>query len=328
MKDETKLSDGVEPVVLTGKTDEEAGASITTDLPPRLGHPGRRIAIIGIGTVVFLLLIGGGVVALLLKKPATSTHRGVTEISLDKSQLDQLGVNRSNVGGSSEALIVSPNALFNGTLTANKDIKLNGKLLGGEASLGNLQAGNTSVTQFNVSGTTTLGSTIIRNDLAVVGPVRLQNNVTIDKLLSLGNGLNVSGDLTIGGTLTTNGFSARSLTSTSSLTVGGHLLTTGTAPGVSAGGGVGNGGTVSISGNDTAGTVAINTGQGPTANVLASISFRTPFSNVPHVTITPVGAPTGLLSFYINRSATGFSIGSSSTPIPGTGYVFDYQVIQ
>jgi hypothetical protein len=148
--------------------------------------------------------------------------------------------------------------------------------------------------------------------------------VTISQLLTVNNNVGITGSLSVGGALSTNNLAVRSLTITSTLTIGGHIITSGLAPGVSAGGGVGNNGTVSISGNDAAGTVAINTGTGASGGHMASISFRNRYSNIPHVVVTPIG---NVGSFYISRSATGFSIFVGNA-LPPASYAFDYVVVQ
>ncbi len=112
--------------------------------------------------------------------------------------------------------------------------------------------------------------------------------------------------------------------SSPTLTIGGHIITRGAVPSVSGGDGLGSNGTVSLSGNDTAGTVAVNVGAGAGAGTLATIKFASNYGNTPKVVINPVG---GFIPFYVNRSASGFSIHAASGVPPG-GYAFDYIVMQ
>jgi hypothetical protein len=130
--------------------------------------------------------------------------------------------------------------------------------------------------------------------------------------------------LSVAGTISTSSFRSNSLTSQTTLTIGGHIITQGSVPGLAQGGGTGSNGTVSISGNDAAGTVAINVGVGAVAGVLAQVSFRSQYSSTPHVVVSVVGHSA---DFYINRTSTGFTIVSGSPLAPG-GYAFDYIVVQ
>jgi hypothetical protein len=155
--------------------------------------------------------------------------------------------------------------------------------------------------------------------LAVAGSSHLQGPVTMDNLVTLNSGMNVTGNLSVGGVLSIGAFS------TNTLTVSGHILTRGSAPGVSPGGSLGMNGTVSISGNDAAGTVAVNIGVGGGNGTLANISFIQQYSSTPHVIIT--AATRGAGSVYVTRNANGFTIGANNALSPG-GYIFDYIVMQ
>ncbi len=324
------------PVVLQPKTEANGSEPLKDGkkdepihLAKRSFRPSHTATFVALAVILLLLAISGGGIFFLIRRQAQVKGKSsLADISVNKSLLDQLGVNRSSATDPSVALVVTPNAEFNGSLTVSKDVKLATKLSAGQTSLTQLDAGNTSLTQLNVNGASSLSDTAVRTNLTVAGTTRLQGPVTLDKILTVNGGANVSGDLTIGGALTTNNFSARSLTSISTLTIGGHIVTNGPVPGIAQGPSAGPSGTVSVGGNDASGTVVMNTGQAPVAGIIASITFRTPYGTIPHVVISPVGAPTGSLQFYINRSSTGFSIGTSNAPAPASGYVFDYIVEQ
>ncbi len=189
-----------------------------------------------------------------------------------------------------------------------------------------LEAGNTSLTQLNVNGDGTISNLTLRKDLTVPGTTRLQGTVTISQLLTVNNNVNIVGSLAVGGTLSVNTFHASSLTSDTTLTIGGHIITRGSAPGVGPGGpALGSNGTVSISGNDAAGTVAANIGTGATSGTIANVAFRAQYGTTPHVVVTAIGS--GIGSVYVTRTVGGFSIGVNSGLAPG-GYAFDYIVEQ
>lgn len=323
------------PVVLqpksqdnTSEPDKDGKKDEPIHLAKRSFKPSHTATFIALAVIIALLAISGGAFFFVIKRQSQIKAKGsLSDININKSVLDQLGVNRSSATDPSVALVVTPNAQFNGSITVNKDTKIAAKLTAGQTSLTQLDAGNTSLTQLNVNGATSLSDTAVRANLSVAGTTKLQGPVTLDKLLTVA-GVNVSGDLTIGGALTTNNFTARSLTSTSTLTIGGHVVTNGPVPGITQGPAAGPSGTVSVGGNDSSGTVVMNTGLAPAAGLIASLTFRTPYGTTPHVVVSPVGAPTGSLQFYVNRSSTGFSIGTNNAPAAASGYAFDYIVEQ
>ncbi|MFI5240575.1 MAG: hypothetical protein ACHQUB_02610 [Candidatus Saccharimonadia bacterium] len=326
------------PVVLQPRSDDAAQSQKGAPKKPiklarRTFRPSHRATFIALAVIVVLIGANVAIVTYFIRKQAKSSTSGsLANIVLNKNLLDQLGVSGNAIGTGTESLVVSPNAVFNGTLSVEKDVKLGNNLTAGSTSITQLSAGNTSLTQLNVNGATTLGDTAFRSNVTVAGTSHLQGDVTIAQLLTTA-GLTVTGNLTVGGSLTTSNFSAASLTSTTTLTIGGHIITGGSQPGVSTGAGVGPAGTVSISGNDTAGTIVINTGQSPAAGTLVNISFRAAYGAIPHVTITPIGpdpsSTAGVpLGYYVNRSTSGFSISTINSPAIGVGYVFDYHIDQ
>lgn len=295
--------------------------------PPRRRtyRPSHKATFVSLAIVVAILLINVLLIGFILKNKSDEAAADRNKVTISSAVLDKLGVNTASIGDNQTKLTVGPDAEFKGKMTVAGDatfggpINLNGQVTGTGANFTQLQAGDTSLAQLNVNGDGTLSNLNLRQGLVVVGKTQLQGPVTIDQLLTVNNNLSVTGSLSIGGT-----FSARSLTSTSTFTVGGHVVTAGSAPSVSAGPAVGSNGTVSISGNDAAGTVAVNIGVGGGNGVLANISFRDSYGNIPHVVISPVGRP---VDYYVNRSPTGFSIGVSGSLSPG-GYAFDYIVEQ
>jgi cytoskeletal protein CcmA (bactofilin family) len=295
--------------------------------PRRITYrPSHKATFVGLAVVVVILLINAGIFVFFLTRQSgpdnTNTQRETVTISSDT--LEKLGVNREPVGSLGTQLVVGPDARFNGKVTVGNDVnitgqlRLNNKLSTAEASLNKLQAGATSLDQLNVNGDATISNLTLRNNLVVAGTSQLQGAVTVN------NNLTVAGNLTVGGALFAGTFQANSLTSGSTLTVGGHIITKGSVPSVSAGPGAGSNGTVSISGTDAAGTIAVNVGAGAGGGVLVNLTFRDQYTNTPHVVITPIGRSAG--SAYVNRSASGFSIVVGA--LSSGGYAFDYVVVQ
>ncbi|MEO6109595.1 MAG: hypothetical protein ABIP50_01110 [Candidatus Saccharimonadales bacterium] len=295
-------------------------------------RPSHKATFIGLAVVIAVLLINGGVIAFVLggKDPSGGTTNA-NAVTLSSGVLNSLGVSRNPVGETSEELSIGPNTKFGGTILVNGntsiggELTLNKKLSAQDATVTTLQAGNTSLQTLVVNGDLTATNINARTDLSVVGATRLQGAVTIGQLLTVNNSVSVIGNLAVGGTLTARSFQANNLISENTLTIGGHIITAGSAPAVARGSATGSNGSVSISGNDTSGTVAINAGTGAGGGMVAQVAFKTSFPTIPHVVVTPVGGPIG--SFYITRSAGGFSIFVTGALSPG-GYAFDYIVVQ
>ena len=329
-----------EAINLEQRTDDGSAAQATLNADPKATardrlrqqlrrrnfRPSRKATIFGLLAVLILVGTNVGVVWFIFSQHPTTAKLGAAKIIDSQTQLNALGVNKSTIGSSSVDLIITPGTEFKGSVVVDKQLQLTGKLTASDASVAGLQAGNTSLTQLNVSGASTFSNLSIRNNLLAVGTTRFQGAVTIDTLLTAGN-INVPGNLTVGGALTTANFSARSLTSSSTLTIGGHIITQGRLPAISAGS-VGNNGTVNISGNDSAGRININIGTGSTGGILASIHFASAFGTTPNVLISPIGAGAASIQYYVDGiTSGGFLIGANNS-IAGGGYSFAYIVEQ
>lgn len=329
------------PEVLQAQTDDGSVVTAEGDALPvahksiRLRRntyrPSHRATFVGLAVVVVILLANAGILGYLMitqQNNTNSSTKSQGEVTISSAVLDTLGVSRNTVGNSGTLLVVNPDSNFNGKLKVAGDtsiagqLRLNSKLIGTDATLGKLDAGDATMGQINVSGNGTISNLNLRNNLIVVGSTQLQGAVTISQLLTVNNSLNISGNLSVGGTLSISAFQVNILT------IGGHVISRGSAPSVSPGSisVLGSNGTVTISGNDASGTVAANTGVGTrTAGIVAYVNFVNPYTNIPHVMVTAVGG--GATGVYVNRSETGFSI-CVNDPLSLGGHAFDYIVMQ
>ena len=106
----------------------------------------------------------------------------------------------------------------------------------------------------------------------------------------------------------------------------GRVHATGPTPTVAAGVGAGTGPTVSVVGDDTAGTVTVTTGTGPSAGVLAVVTFATPWSSTPpSVVLLPKTAGAAALQAYAATTPTALTISVGAVPTASTTCSFDYQ---
>ncbi len=215
------------------------------------------------------------------------------------------------VGDTKPTLDVQSNAVFEGEILARTDLSVAGNLkVGGSLSLNNI----------SVSGTGNFGG------LSVSGTSTFTGNTAVQGALSVQKGLTVNGGASFG-TLNVGQLSVTSFQLSGDLSINRHILTGGGNPSRVVGTALGGGGTVSISGSDTAGTLSINTGNAPPAGVFATVSFTQHYATTPRVIITPVGLAAGSIGYYVTRDTTGFSIGCSIPPPAGASFAFDYFVV-
>lgn len=330
-----------EPEVLKPRVEDAAGVPAPPPLPApevaakrrrRTYRPSHKATFIALAVVVAILAVNAVILGFVLKNKAKDDKANSGQVTISADVLNKIGVNKSTIGNSGVLLTVDPDAQFNGKVQVAGDVNVTGqfrlgsKLVAGEAAITKLESGDTSLSQLNVSGKTTLSDLVLRNGLSITGATQLQGAVTISQLLTVNNSANVLGNLSVGGIFTAATFSANSLTSTSTLTIGGHIISAGSAPNVGNGGpALGSNGTVNISGNDTAGRIGINIGVGAVPGTLVNVAFKTQYGITPKIVITPVGIGA---NFYISAiSSAGFSVAVTSS-LPFGGYAINYIVVQ
>jgi hypothetical protein len=260
----------------------------------------------------FLLIAAGSVVYITLQagKPNSNTTTKVG--SLTSQQLASLKGNTTLVGDSKQTLDIQSNTIFEGQILARSDLNVAGTLKVG---------GPLSIPSINVGGAGTFAQVGISNGLNVAGDTVLQGALTIQKNLS------VLGSASFG-SLNVSSLSITTLQLKGDISLNQHVVTSGGNPGRSNGTALGGGGTATVSGSDTAGNIAINTGSGPPAGCFITINFALKFSNTPHIVVSASNSAAGTLQYYTtNRSNTGFSVCTDTAPTASTTYSFDYIVI-
>jgi cytoskeletal protein CcmA (bactofilin family) len=260
---------------------------------------------------IFVVAVAGVITAVAYlnsqRKPAAPT---ISSQTLTQEALNQLANTDAKVGDAKSVLTVQSNAVFAGQVVVGGDLSVAGALRVGKPL---------EVTGITVSGASTLGQTQIRS-LAVA------EDTNIDGRLVLKGNLTVAGSANFAGTMTANvlNVSRLVLDSSGSLQINNHILAGGPPPQLGFGSALGSGGTASVNGSDTAGSITINTGGGPAAGCFATVTFARTFSSTPRVVITPVGAAAAGLDYYVNRSTTSFSVCSTSAAPGGQSFGFDY----
>ena len=106
---------------------------------------------------------------------------------------------------------------------------------------------------------------------------------------------------------------------------------TGAFPGRTVNFGVlGNGGSASLNGSDTSGTVSINTGNNPTIGCFISVVFNIPFATPPNIVLGPINIGAGTIehNVVLNTNAsgvfTGFKICTANVPMANQAFGFSY----
>lgn len=226
-------------------------------------------------------------------------------------------------------VIVNTQSLDNGTLN-----RLTTQAGGSPKQLLTITPETTFKDSVNVQGAGTIQQNLtVGGSATVQGQVHMNDSLNVAKSLSVAGGGTFGGNLSVTGQVTAASLSVGSLTLSSvnlsgNIVFSGHIVPNGTAPAIRPSTAAGSGGTTTLSGNDTAGTVTITTGTSPVAGEMAIITFHTPFNTTPKVQLTPINDASSKLNYYATRSATFFTVDTSSAPAAGTQYTFDYLVTQ
>jgi cytoskeletal protein CcmA (bactofilin family) len=206
-------------------------------------------------------------------------------------------------------LSVQSNAVFAGSVLMRGNLQIAGTLQVGS---------NIALNGMRVTGNSTLDDVQITKSLALTGDGSVQGRLTVQQSLA------VNGTGTFLGAVSAPSITAGSLQLSGDLNLTHHIAAGGGTPSRSNGTALGGGGTVSVSGSDTSGSITINTGTSPGAGCFLTVNFATKFNSTPHVVVTPVGSGAAGLAFYINRSTTNFSVCTTTAPPGGASFGFDY----
>ncbi len=263
---------------------------------------------------IFLLVLagsGGGIYYLNTKKETVRSGDIKTQ-GLSTESLKQLANSDVSVGDSKQVLTVQSNAIFDGSVLLRGDVEVAGKLVVGD---------QLSLTGINVGGQSVLQDVSISNDLSVAHNLAVQGQTTLQGSLS------VNGSTTFNGGLSVSRITTGSLQLSSNLTLTHHIVAGGATPSRSSGSALGGGGTTSVSGSDTSGSIKINTGSSPGAGCFITVNFANSYSSTPHVVVTPIGSAAGSLGYYVNRTSSSFSVCTTTAAPSSSSFGFDYIVL-
>jgi hypothetical protein len=279
----------------------------------------RRATAIGSIAALFLFLVGAGGAAGYFyaqsKKPAKPTKTTPVQ-TLSQDDINKLSEVGANLGATGQTLNIGANALFRGKADVTGDLSIGGKLNAN---------GPVTLSQLNISGNTAASGLNVGSNLLVSGTTTLQNTLSVAALATFNGGLNSSGNSSFN-TLNANTIAVRTISISGALSIS-HLVTQGSTPGFSGGNALGGGGTASISGNDTSGTINFNIGSAAPAGTLGTVTFKAAYGSTPHVIISPITGAAASTPAYVTRTLTGFVVRTDASPATGT-LTYDYIVTQ
>lgn len=297
----------------TAKTD----AATSPETPKQKVSPLRRLARkMNVYLLIFILILIVSIVITVVvylnstKAPATPS---IASQNLTTDSLKQLANTDVSVGDKSQTLTIQGNAVINGETLARGNLNVAGDLQTG---------GSTTTPNITVSGTANLG-TAQMNSLQVAGNTAIQGETTM-------RNLNVAGSSTFSGAMTAAQITVSNLVFSGNgvLTIPNHIKITGPSPNRSINSGIlGAGGSASVNGSDTSGTLNVNTGNNPQPGCFARMAFARNFSSTPRVVVTPVGAAAGQTQFYVERDTSGFSICTTNAAPANQTFAYDYFIV-
>lgn len=322
MDDSSKQPDNSVDTTSTDALSGSAGSAPVSDSAPQnqkhslLPAPLRKFSHrFNIYLLLFLLIVvvaGAILVVTALSSTKTSNNpAAINSQSLSTDTLKQLSNTNATVGDPKQVLNVQSNAVFTGSVLVKDSLEVAGQIkVGGPLSLpGITVSGESDFDQLNVNKNINVGG-----DASVQGQMNIKKNLA------------VSGSGTFGGPVTAPQLATSNLQILGDLNLTNHIIGGGATPGHSVGGAVGGGGTSSISGSDTSGTINVNTGSSPAAGCFITVNFTHGYPGTPHILLTPVGSAAGSVQYYVNRTSDSFSVCSANVPPANASFGFDYFV--
>lgn len=262
---------------------------------------------------ILLLVVAGAItVVSYLNSQKQAPEATIANQGLTEDALKQLANTDATVGDTSQTLTIQGSAIIAGQTLMRGNLNVAGSFQTG----GSIQGPS-----LTISGASNLGDAQI-NSLQVAGNTALQGSTTL-------RDLSVAGAASFGGSVTAPQLTVSRLTLSGNaiLEIPNHVAFSGPSPSRTINASVlGGGGSASVNGSDTTGTININTGRSPAAGCFARITFQQAFSNQPHVIISPVGSGAGQTQHYVDRDKGGFSICTASPAPANQVFAFDYFV--
>jgi cytoskeletal protein CcmA (bactofilin family) len=262
---------------------------------------------------IFLLAVAGGIILITFLNSKKQEKNTIPTQSLSQDTLKQLATSDVTVGQPKQVLSVQSNAVFAGKGLVRDSLEVAGAIQVG---------GSLSVPGITVSGNSIFEQLQVNKGLNVAGDTSIQGQLSVQK------GINVAGGATFGGSISAPAITVNTLQMNGSLTLTRHIVIGGSTPDRDNGSALGGGGTVALSGSDTAGSININTGTNPVAGCFLTVNFTQKYNATPNVIATPIGSNAALVGYYVNRTASNFSICAANNPPANASFGFDYFIVE
>jgi cytoskeletal protein CcmA (bactofilin family) len=264
---------------------------------------------------ILLIVVGGAVTAVnYFNSQNAAPAPNIATQELTQDALKQLANTDATVGGASQSLTIQGNVIVAGQTLMRGNLDVAGSFQTG----GNIQGPS-----LTIAGAANLGATQI-NSLQVATNTAIQGSTTL-------RDLNVAGTASFSGAVTASQITVTKLilSGNAVLQVPNHISFTGPPPnrtivGTSM---LGAGGSVSVNGSDTSGTININTGNGANGTgCIVRINFNQAFASQPRVLVSPINEAAGKMQFYVTRNNTSFSLCTANAPDSNSVLAFDFFV--
>lgn len=272
----------------------------------------RKVNVYFLGFMLIVSVVGVITVVNFLNSQKEPPDPNIANQALSEEELQELATKDATVGGTSQTLTIKGNAviegqtLMRGNLSIAGNLQTGGSIQGPSLTIsGESNLGSTQINSLEVAQTTAVAGELTAGSLSVAGASSFSGDVTVSKITAT--------QLVISG----NGI----------LQIPNHISFTGPSPSRSINSSVlGSGGTASVNGSDTSGSITLNTGGSPQAGCFVEVTFKQPFTKTPRVIVTPIGSTAGNLDFYVNRNATGFSLCTNNAAVANKSFAFDFFV--
>lgn len=272
----------------------------------------RILARVNIYLLAFIFIcILAGIILLVYyfngQKPETIPTVGSQPLTTEA--LKALANNDVKVGDNTQTLTIQGNAIIDGQTLMRGNLNV----------AGNLQTGGSiTAPQLTISGTSNLGTAQINN-------LQVAQNTSFQGITNLRD-ISVGGTATFGGLVTVGeiNISRLVMSGASALVIPNHILFSGPNPSRTYLDTLGQGGTGSIDGSDTSGTIKLNSGNSPSAGCAMRIRFNVSFNDTPRVLISPVGSAAAGNQYYVDRDAEGFDLCFKVAPPSNQVFAYDY----
>lgn len=295
------------------KKESGAEAEAGTKQPSGIKKFLKRMNLYFVGFLLLLVIAGAIAIVTYLNSQKEPAKAVIPSQQITPDALEDLADSGTAVGNAAQTLSIKGNAIIDGQMLLRSDLGVAGAI----RSSGEMQGES-----LTISGSSNLGE-------AQINSLQIANDIAVDGNTTLSGNLNVGGTSSFSGPMTASKISVSQLvmSGNASLQIPNHIKFTGPSPGRSINPGVlGSGGSASVNGSDSSGTVNISTGGGTQAGCFTQITFAKPFDSNPRVIVSPVNTAAGKTQYYTTRSTTGFSLCTAAPAPPNQSFAFDYFV--